>query len=115
MCSGRHFLPQCGDQNWESVRGVLHFCKKGLEAILWQKPDVFRKHGEKRALKKSGDHLRFMAVGLEGLGKNSKATGNVAGDLGGDLRGIQRVGIEPNGAKSLADLGTVEVLESDAV
>ena len=70
--------------------------EQGLEAVLGQQAHVLGEHGEEAALEESGDDLRVVAVGFEGLGQHGEAAGDVAGDLGGDFRGIERMGIEPD-------------------
>jgi hypothetical protein len=49
------------------------------------------------------------------LASLARRSGDVAGDLGGDFRGIERMGIEPDAAEALADFRAVEVRQGDAV
>ncbi len=95
--------------HWEELRAFQ------CPLILGQQADVLGEHGEEAALEESGDDLRVVAVGFEGLGEPGEASGDVAGDLGGALAGIERVGIGEDQAQALADFRAAEIGEEDAV
>jgi hypothetical protein len=86
-----------------------------LEAAFGQESHVLGKHGEETALEKPGDGLGLVAIGFEGLRELGEAGGDVAGDLGSFLAGIERVGIGEDEAQALANLRLVEIGEEDAV
>jgi len=113
--AGGHILPQGGNQHGEATRAFLHFFEQVLEAVFREQADVFGEHGEEAALEESGDDLRVVAIGFEGLRQGGEAAGDGVGDLGGELGGIERMGIEPDGAEAVADFLPVEVRQGDAV
>jgi hypothetical protein len=56
-----------------------------------------------------------VAIGFKGLRELGQAGGDVAGDLGGFLAGIERVRIGEDKAQALANLRAVEIAEENAV
>ena len=66
-------------------------------------------------MEESGDDMGVVAVGFERLGKLGEAVGDIAGDFGGFLGGIERIGIGPDGAEGGAVFFLAEIGEEDAV
>jgi hypothetical protein len=113
--AGRHFLPKLADEDGKSLGRSIEFSQETGKSILGEQADVLGEHGEEAALEESGDDLGIVPVALERLGEAGEPVGDVAGDLGGFFRRIERMGIGPDEAEALADLGTPQVGEGDAI
>lgn len=85
-----------------------------VKGIFGEEADVLGEHGEETALEETGDGFRIVAVAFEAFAAG-EAVGDVAGDLGGFFGGIEGMGIGPDEAEAIADLGPPQIGEGDAV
>ena len=110
-----HRLPEGFRQRSELVGGPLQALQQAGEALFRDQADVLGEHGEEAALEKVADLLGRMARLLQGLGQAGELVGDLAGDPGAVPGGIEPQGVGPGQLQALADFGTGEILQPDAV
>ncbi|MSU49349.1 MAG: hypothetical protein EXS37_09735 [Opitutus sp.] len=94
---------------------ALERLKEPAECVVRNEADVFGEHAEKAASEKGGDKTRIIAILLKSPGEFRQVVGRFAGDSGGIFRRVERNGVEPEGAKTVADFLVSEIGEQNAV
>lgn len=110
-----HFLPQARDEHGKALGIGASFFDEIAKAVYGEQADVLGEHGEKAALQETGDDLGIVAFAFEGLGELGEAGGDIARDLGGFLRGIERMRIGEDQLQACADFWSSEIGDEDAV
>ena len=111
-----HGLPHGGDGFGEvlDVFAVANFVEQVKPGVAGDELDVFGEGGKDAA----GEELRDCLWGMllfEIAGQGGEFCGDLAGDFGGAAGRIERVGIEPEGAKAGLDFRVRELTQEDAV
>ena len=104
-----HVAPQVFGEGDELGRVVAHRGQEIGEAGGLEQAHVLGEQGEEAADQEGGGQLRGVAGLFQGDGQARQAGGDVAGDPGGAAAGVEREGVEPEGAQPRPDVLVVQV------
>ena len=94
-------------------RGTQAF-QQPAKTILRQQPDILGEHAEQAAGEEFGDEARSVSGLFQRRGEDGQVSGDLAGDGGADLRGVEGERVEPDPAEAFADGFLREIREPDA-
>lgn len=99
----------------EGAMVVLEAPKEVLEGFSGKEADVFSEEGEEAALEEKRDDLRVVLLFFERGGQACEGRGDLTGDHGRVLGGIERVRVGEDGVEKLPFAFVSEIVEKDAV
>ena len=114
VAAGIHGSPEGFDHGLKVGQIFAQAGEEVGEAVGREEVDVLGEAGEDAAHEERGDGFRGVIL-FEGSGEGGEVAGDVAGDAGGDAAGVEREGVEPDGAEAVANELEREVFEADAV
>ena len=109
-----HLLEETFEQGHGGARVAFDGVEEVLETFFREQAHILGEHAEEAAHQKSGNDGGRVFL-FEEARQFGEMLGYLTGDLGGLLGGVERMGVEPDGAQAGAQLGVVQIAQADAV
>ncbi len=109
-----HGLPKGFDEAREVVEVGGQACEQIAPCALREQANIFGERGKNAAGKEFGDFFGRVVV-FQVARQPGQFLGNFSGDLRTLTRWVERMRIEPGGAKAVADFRFLQFIESDSI